>query len=123
MYEGPTVADVSVVASSGAIVINMEEGSTGTGMHWNGTRQCSICCGTLAYPIRVLVSSGTWKYVNPADVSFRNRSMTITGRWAPTWGPFEPLRVRYAWEDSPQCMIYNSNGLPAPPFNVTISAT
>lgn len=96
--------------------------SFGVGMHWNGTTQCSTCCGTVAYPMRVLVSSGTWKYVNPGDVSFSpdGRSMLIQGRWAPGWGPFEPLEIRYAWEDFPQCAIYNSAGLPAPPFNLTI---
>ena len=31
------------------------------------------------------------------------------------WGP------RYAWEDFPECALYNSAGLPMPPFNVTLS--
>ena len=31
------------------------------------------------------------------------------------WGP------RYAWEDFPECALYNAAGLPMPPFNVTLS--
>jgi sialate O-acetylesterase len=27
-----------------------------------------------------------------------------------------PVSVRYAWEDSPQCNLYNKEGLPASPF-------
>ena len=30
------------------------------------------------------------------------------------------FKLRYAWEDFPQCVIYNSGGLPAPPFNITV---
>lgn len=40
----------------------------------------------------------------------------------PGWGPFQPLVLLYAWEDFPQCALYNSAGLPAPPFKVTVQA-
>jgi sialate O-acetylesterase len=32
----------------------------------------------------------------------------------------EPLRVRYAWADSPICNLYNENDLPAVPFEIRI---
>ena len=72
--------------------------------------------------MQVQVSSGTWKYVNPKDVdlSFTPHSVKVSGRWFPAWGPFHPVALRYAWEDFPQCALYNEQGLPAPPFNVTI---
>jgi hypothetical protein len=100
-----------------SIYVNVTHGE---GMHWNSTKQCSTCCGTLAYPMQVLVSSGAWKYVNPKDVTFRESGFEVSGRWAPGWGPFIPLTLRYAWEDFPQCVFYNSAGLPAAPFNVTV---
>jgi sialate O-acetylesterase len=28
----------------------------------------------------------------------------------------EPVAVRYAWEDNPDCNLYNAEGLPASPF-------
>ncbi len=28
----------------------------------------------------------------------------------------DPVSVRYAWADSPNCNLYNSEGLPASPF-------
>jgi|EP01047_Picozoa_sp_COSAG01_P062372 hypothetical protein len=95
-------------------------------MHWQGTQQCTICCGTVAYPMEVRVSSGAWKYVNPKDVRFLSSgsgAMLISGRWAPGWGPFAPTGLRYNYEDFPQCSIFNSAGLPAPPFNVTVDGT
>ena len=58
--------------------------------------------------------------MNAEDVKFSNGSMIVSGRWVPGWGPFKPLVLRYAWEDLPQCAIYNAEGLPMPPFNVTI---
>ena len=70
--------------------------------------------------MRILVSSGSWKYVNPKDVKFFNGSMLVSGRWAPGWGPFRPVTLRYAWEDMPQCAVYSADGLPLPPFNVSI---
>ena len=62
--------------------------------------------------MQVLVDSGTWKYVNPTDVRFEDGSFTVAGRWAPGWGPFKPQKLRYAWEDFPQCAIYNGVGGP-----------
>ena len=33
------------------------------------------------------------------------------------------LLKRYAWEDFPECALYNAAGLPMLPFNVTLSPT
>jgi len=132
----PKVDNVSIPVSRGATVIGVSMApdkssrsqysilltvENGDGMHWQGTQQCTICCGTLAYPMQVLVSSGSWKYVNPKDVKVINSTtLLVSGRWAPGWGPFAPLVLRYNWEDFPQCSLFNSAGLPAPPFNVSI---
>ena len=113
---GPVVTNISLVAdhtSRSKISIAMAV-VNGDGMRWNGTKQCSTCCGTVAYPMQVQVSSGAWKYISPKDVKFGPTSMTVSGRWAPGWGPFKPVAIRYAFEDFPQCAIYNSDGLPAP---------
>eukprot|EP01052_Picozoa_sp_SAG31_P004019 SAG31_NODE_161_length_21899_cov_16.832844_19_plen_894_part_00 len=119
--------------SRSKVSIELKSVHLGAGAHFNGTKQCSMCCGTEASRLatgsptntqgvmKVLVSSGTWKYVNAKDVRFLNGSLIVSGRWAPGWGVFAPLAVRYAWEDMPQCAIYNAEGLPLPPFNVTIS--
>jgi len=32
----------------------------------------------------------------------------------------EPVSVRYAWADNPECNLYNAEGLPASPFQVTV---
>merc|ERR1711957_555445 len=119
---GPVVTNISYVADSTSrskvsielTVVNAD------GLHWNGTKQCTICCGILAYPMQIQVSSGAWKYTNARDVLFGKSTMTISGRWAPGWGPFKPVAIRYALEDFPQCAIFNSAGLPAPPFNLTL---
>lgn len=121
---GPVVVNVSLVAdprSRSHVSIELALANN-DGLHWNGTKQCSVCCGTVAYPMQVQVSSGSWKYVNPKDVdlTFSRHSVKVSGRWFPGWGPFHPVALRYAWEDFPQCALYNAQGLPAPPFNVTI---
>ena len=36
---------------------------------------------------------------------------------------FAVSKLRYAWEDFPECAIYNSDGLPMPPFNVSLPTT
>jgi hypothetical protein len=36
--------------------------------------------------------------------------------------PYCPAkRLRYAWEDFPECAVYNGDGLPLPPFNVSLA--
>ena len=123
---GPVVTNVSLVADPHSRSrVSIEVGlANAEGLHWDGVKQCSICCGTVAYPMQVRVSSGTWKYVNPGDVdlAFSPHSMKVSGRWFPGWGPFHPVAIRYAWQDFPQCALYNAQGLPAPPFNITIPA-
>ena len=32
----------------------------------------------------------------------------------------EPVSVRYAWADNPECNLYNAEGLPASPFQVAV---
>jgi hypothetical protein len=34
--------------------------------------------------------------------------------------PFKPAALRYAWEDFPQCALFNAFGLPVAPFNITM---
>ena len=35
--------------------------------------------------------------------------------------PYCPAKqLRYAWEDFAECALYNSDGLPLPPFNVSL---
>jgi len=116
---GPTVLNASYDGrSSGDVTVTMRDGD---GLHWNGTRQCTACCGTTGYPMQLLMSSGTWRYIEAKNVALSDGKVTLSGaRWAPHWGPFSPVRLRYAWEDFPQCALYNSDGLPAPPFNISI---
>ena len=119
---GPVVTKVSMTPdrssrSKYSILLALENAQ---GIHWAGTKQCTICCGTVAYPMQVQVSSGAWKVVSAKDVRFGNGSMVVSGRWAPGWGPFAPLALRYNWEDFPQCSLFNAAGLPAPPFNLTV---
>ena len=68
---GPVVTKVSMTPdktsrSKYSILLEVENGE---GMHWAGTQQCTICCGTVAYPMEVQVSSGAWKYINPKGQS------------------------------------------------------
>merc|ERR1712113_740908 len=76
----------------------------------------------------MLESSGTWTYISASAVNFPDQNTTGTqiiipgSRWVDKSGKhiFQPLELRYAWEDFPECAIYNSDGLPMPPFNITI---
>ncbi|MGA2674359.1 MAG: sialate O-acetylesterase [Terracidiphilus sp.] len=53
-----------------------------------------------------------------ADGKFSAATATIEGATVVVTSPAvaEPVYVRYGWANSPQCNLYNSDGLPASPF-------
>jgi sialate O-acetylesterase len=57
-------------------------------------------------------SAGTCRFV---DARIEGRSVILAGA-----GGLVPTRVRYCWGDSPICTLYDSNGLPAGPFEIEI---
>ena len=71
----------------------------------------------------------TWQDINPGAVTFPDVNTTgtkiqirVPSSLTPKGTPYCPGKeLRYAWEDFPECAIYNTDGLPLPPFNVTLS--
>jgi sialate O-acetylesterase len=51
---------------------------------------------------------GTWK---PAQARIEGNTVIVTGE-----GVKQPVAVRYAWENNPECNLTNGAGLPASPF-------
>ena len=68
----------------------------------------------------------TWQDINPGAVTFPDVNTTgtkiqirVPSSVTPKGTPYCPGKeLRYAWEDFPECAIYNTDGLPLPPFNV-----
>jgi sialate O-acetylesterase len=56
--------------------------------------------------------------ISGADHSFVKANATIEGEKVVLNNPLvrEPLHVRYGWDNSPDCNLYNGSGLPASPF-------
>lgn len=52
------------------------------------------------------------------DRTFEWAKAVIEGDEVVVWsdGIKEPAAARYAWEDNPECTLYNKEGLPASPF-------
>jgi sialate O-acetylesterase len=46
-----------------------------------------------------------------ADASIDGSSVVVSNA-----SVAQPLYVRYAWADNPECNLYNKDGLPASPF-------
>jgi len=169
-YIGPSIVNVSLVNKGTLIAITVKNGA---GLHWNGTTQCSACCGLApaasfvpplprgakapclggargeladatkcgtnsASVMRMLTQkSGSWEYVSPGGVTFPNANTSGQKHWpahtilvpGPRWLDksgkpyFAAEALTYAWEDFPQCAIYNAAGIPLPPFNLSLVQT
>ena len=133
---GPFITNVSVIDDGTLVELTVTHGR---GMHWAGTKQCTRCCGesgwqqngrglTNSYIMEMLLGYGTWMYITPHSVTFPDVNTTglkiriaVPSPLNPHHEPYCPaLALRYAWEDFPECAIYNADGLPLPPFNITL---
>ena len=137
--EGVGPAITAVTESATAVVLTI---ANGAGLHWAGTKQCTRCCGlaplppgsprgtvphpyggkglTNSYPMEMLNING-WQYISAQSVALSNSTVTVPlVDLAKVYWP--PTLLRYAWQDFPECAIYTSNGLPLPPFNISLNA-
>jgi hypothetical protein len=135
---GPSLLNVSIVENGAAVELAI---ANGHGLHWNGTKQCTRCCGLAGWKRDGvgLTSShlmemelDTWQVITPDAVSFLDETVGTMWRirvpvpspMTPRGTPYCPAKsLRYAWEDFPECALYNGEGLPLPPFNLSLVAT
>ncbi len=62
-------------------------------------------------PLKGFVIAGSDKVWKPATAVIDGETVVVSSSEVP-----EPAAVRYAWEASPECNLYNGAGLPASPF-------
>ena len=111
VWEGPVLKSVrlptsaSQYATTYVAVLEFRPG-TEHGLRFNGTAACQDCCSDP--PFQVLDRSGTWRTALQFAV-VSHRKVVLEAR-APILG------IRYDWQAYPQCALYNSDLLPAAPF-------
>lgn len=91
---------VSVLAQGGRVRIEFEHAE---GLH------------AADGPLKSFALAGPDGVFHWAEASI-NRGAVVLGSSSVS----EPARVRYGWADNPGCNLYNSDGLPATPFEITI---
>ena len=83
---GPTISSVATIEAGAAIELTVKDGH---GMHWNGTKQCTRCCGfdgwkrdgfgmTNSHLMLMLLEHGTWQYLTAGQVTFPDVNTTAT---------------------------------------------
>ena len=117
--------------------------TNGHGLHWNGTKQCTRCCGLAGWKRDGVgltnshimeMELDTWQVITPDTIGFPDENVTVGTTWrirvpvpSPMTSrgiPYCPAKhLRYAWEDFPECALYNGDGLPLPPFNLSLVAS
>ena len=102
--EGPSITNVSVVQNGAAVELTI---ANGQGLHWNGTKQCTRCCGFAGWKRDgVGLTNGhlmemeldTWQLITPEAVSFPDENAT-TGGESTALSPL-PLIFSYKSEKS-----------------------
>ena len=69
---------------------------------------CTICCQE--HPFEIQVATGGWLRLT-ASLSGSNVVINVSQAQG------QPIAVRYAWQDIPQCGLYDAFGTVSPPFN------
>jgi hypothetical protein len=135
---GPSLVNVSLLKSGTIVELTV---ANGHGLHWKGTKQCTRCCGMagwkrdgvgLTNSHLMEMQLDTWQVISAGAVIFPDANATTGGTtrkihvpvpspMTPHGTPYCPAKqLRYAWEDFAECALYNGDGLPLPPFNVSL---
>lgn len=123
VWTGPQLSGIE--AEDGKVVLHFTALSS-AGMQLEGVKAfnsdgtsngCTLCCEG-APPFEVADGQSGYKSVGLADVLIKNSSIEL----ALPLGQ-HVTGVRYAWLDYAECVLRNSDGLPAGPFEEIVRAT
>eukprot|EP00743_Colponemidia_sp_Colp-15_P004596 GILK01004955.1.p1 GENE.GILK01004955.1~~GILK01004955.1.p1 ORF type:complete len:513 (+),score=55.28 GILK01004955.1:35-1573(+) len=109
---GPIVINTQLTSSPGRWTIQISfDPEVSQGLYQQGSIDCTLCCSVSPFEG---LSNGTWVPV-AAEIT---RQVAVVSYTTQELAPL--TSIRYAWADYPQCILYNSHSLPAPPFLVTL---
>jgi hypothetical protein len=111
------------------VVLSIDHAENVTSLATHGTKECSLCCNAPGFAVEYSSNApgvhwaalGTVPDKHGVPLSFNplNKTVTLTLVVEP---PFQPVAVRYAWQDAPQCMLFTRPGnMPVPPFNISFT--
>ena len=110
-YQGPALVQVNMT-TEGPLAVQAFFDGPGAPFVLNGTRDCVECCALSPFELQV---AGKWQRTVPAALE----PLTHGAEAVVILPAAEaPVRLRFAYEDDPQCMLYNAMWLPALPFDV-----
>jgi len=106
---GPVLAAVAAAAEDSASIQVSYTSGTADGLHSSGTGDCNLvgsklCCGES--PFEVMDSKSKWIRTN-----FTISGSTVSLQM-PAGANAATAAVRYAWQQWPQCSLYNGKGGP-----------
>jgi hypothetical protein len=92
------------------------------GLFLEGAQSCVECCQQRdAFQLEIVTGNGEKRLVNASAAVTGTSMVTVTPQEALTTGS-TIVAVRYAVIDVPQCVIYNSAGMPSNPFVLSVEA-
>jgi hypothetical protein len=135
---GPTITSFAVNPKEQTVTLTLNNAK---GLEWVGTKQCTRCCGikpnppgtvkpyppvkpyggkglTNSYPMHFFNTNGQRQYITAGSVILTNATITIPLASSAVW---PATTVYYGWEDFAECVLHNSDGLPLPPFNLSLA--
>ncbi len=142
LWTGPVVREDSVSVVGSTVVVSYSNWSAvGLGLrdvvakNINGSdNSCRGCCAEMP-PFELLDgASGNWTRAPRSALMVDAAASTVTIQFTTTVGSASgnanggavvlgaaPEAVRYAWSDYVECVVVNSDDLPAAPFSVTLA--
>ena len=114
LWQGPHPVDI-VWPLPGSGVVLLRYGGVGEngGLHLNGTKACDDCCGEGGGAWMVVGGDGKMRPANRSRVLEREGVVLVEAEMPAGVGV---VGVAHAWEQYPQCVLYNGEELPQIPF-------
>eukprot|EP00051_Salpingoeca_urceolata_P033164 m.19286 g.19286 ORF g.19286 m.19286 type:complete len:914 (-) comp5913_c0_seq1:132-2873(-) len=122
-YSGPVIASVTSAtarADADAVRIEFDPKTVGaSGLKLEGTNACTLCCQTNTMVRLCTFHAGTELCYN-TTATLEGNVLHATATHAL---PDKPHSIAFMATNFPECAVYNSDGLPAGPAVVNITAT
>ena len=95
--------------------------STVTELRWSGTHNCTECCTANTSVVEICDANECTNQTSMAWTAVPARWENDNGsRFLAVDAIASTKAVRYAWSNYPECVLFDSAGLPVPPFNQSI---
>ena len=117
--EADAVSAVTDAAGGVRVVVKYGDGEVNAGLRLIAVPGCITCCGASGGDGAAALWVGTRRYPLNTTIDADGRTLYLQGSLPSPPSPNASVTIALHWDAYPECVLYNSNLLPALPFAIS----